>query len=146
VYGIDSDYNDYSLMLHYRDLLSARFSYADDFYGRGDEAVDVELSGRYPIMERLELSLGVGYNELNSVMATGSAVSSQADVPSTVHQTIYWNVGLTWFVDRFTFDIRYLDAAHHHSSPHVEEGEELEEDSELPYIDDNFVLTVSASF
>lgn len=124
LFGKHSDYNEYSMAVHYRDLLTTRIAVADDVYHRGGYAIDYELSGRYPIARNLEASAGIGYNNARRVLE---------------YDTLYWNAGATWFFRYGSVDFRYVDASHfatsHRSDALV-----------LPYLEDTFVFSLSLGF
>jgi uncharacterized protein (TIGR02001 family) len=101
VYNFSGDYNEFYLLLHYKDMLTAQVSYIDDFYGMGREAYNYELTGRYPITDFLEFSSTFGYAQVKSV---------SADYP-------YWNVGLTGTYKCIALDLRYHDAREIYSKP-----------------------------
>ncbi|MDD5033563.1 MAG: TorF family putative porin [Methylococcaceae bacterium] len=96
LFGKPSDYNEYSVALHYGDLISARVDLADDAYNRGGSTANYEISGRYPLSRNLSASLGLGYNQSN---------------PMLEYDWLYWNVGLSWFFKYGALDLRYVDAA-----------------------------------
>lgn len=89
------DYDEYYVLLHFKDRLSARLSISDDYYGLGNYALDYEITGRYPLMNALELSAGVGYSQTTAVLGSDYA---------------YWNIGLTYYYRIFALDLRYRDA------------------------------------
>jgi uncharacterized protein (TIGR02001 family) len=124
LFGKDSDYNEYSAAVHFSDLITARLAVADDLYHRGDAAIDYELTGRYPITEKLEASAGLGYNDAKPVLE---------------YNTLYWNIGLTWFFKYGALDFRYVDAAH--SSLSYGRDAVI-----LPDINNNFVFSLSVGF
>ena len=62
-FGKPADYNEFSISLNYRDLLTTRIGVTDDGYDRGGVYADYELMGRYPITDLLEFSSKVGYVE-----------------------------------------------------------------------------------
>ncbi len=95
LYGLEADYNEFYLFLHYKDLVSAQASFTDDFYGIGNAASFYELTGRYPLTDFLEVSATLGYGQLSKVLL--------ADYP-------YWNVGLTGRYKFVALDLRYYDA------------------------------------
>jgi uncharacterized protein (TIGR02001 family) len=95
LYGHNADYNEFYLFLHYGDVFTGRFSGTEDYYGTGRYALDYELTGRYPITDSVEFSVGFGYSQ------TSAALGS--DYP-------YWNIGLSYFYKAFSFDLRYMDA------------------------------------
>lgn len=124
IFGRYSDYNEYSLQLHFADLMSARFAAADDLYHRGDAAFDYELTGRYPLTESLEASAGLGY---------------YAAQPVLEYDSLYWNAGITWFFGYGSVDLRYVDYSHlsHSTDPNA---------LVLPYVDPKFVGSISVGF
>jgi uncharacterized protein (TIGR02001 family) len=124
LFGKDSDYNEYGAAVHFSDLLTARLAVADDVYNRGGTAVNYEVSGRYPIAEKVEVSAGVGYYDAK---------------PAMEYDTLYWNVGFSWFIKFAALDFRYVDTAHA-SLAHRSDG------LVLPYIDNHFVVSLSAGF
>lgn len=97
LFGRYSDYNEYSMSLHYRDLLSVRADLADDLYHRNHAGMNFEMSGRYPVTAALQLSAALGYF---------------GGKPAVEYDTLYWNVGLTAFLKYAAADIRYVDYAH----------------------------------
>ena len=96
IFGKFSDYNEYSTVLHYSDLASLRVDFANDAYNRGAGATNVELTGRYPILAKLSVSGGLGYNNATPVLE---------------YDTLYWNLGVTWHFKYVALDLRYADAA-----------------------------------
>lgn len=95
IFEFSGDYNEFYLLLHYKDMLSASASFTDDFYGVGDIAFFYELTGRYPITDFLEFSSTFGYAQTGNVIA--------ADYP-------YWSAGLTGRYKFIALDLRYHDA------------------------------------
>lgn len=95
IYEFSGGYNDFSLFLHYKELLSSQVSFIDDFYGMGNFALNYEITGRYPITDYLELSSTFGYAQTKYV--------TFADYP-------YWNAGFTGYYKFLAFDLRYHDA------------------------------------
>lgn len=123
--GKYSDYNEYSLTLRYSDLLSASFSYADDAYHRDTDTFNYEVSARYPLTSSLETSAGIGYNEALHLLE---------------YNTLYWNAGFTWYFHRFAaVDLRYVDFAWTADSQRAGS-------IELPYIDSEFLFSLTAGF
>jgi len=122
--GKFSDYNEYSAALHYSDLASVRFDFANDAYNRGAGATNVEITGRYPIFAHWSVSAGLGYNDATPVLE---------------YTTLYWNLGLTWFFKYGALDLRYADAADLADSS---KGLTLE----LPELRQNFIFSLSVGF
>jgi uncharacterized protein (TIGR02001 family) len=95
IFEFSGDYNEFYLILHYKDMLTAQASFTDDFYGMGDIAFFYELTGRYPLTDFLEFSSTFGYSQTNNVQS--------ADYP-------YWNAGMTGRYKFIALDLRYHDA------------------------------------
>jgi uncharacterized protein (TIGR02001 family) len=96
IFGRDSDYNEFYLFLHYRDLLTLRASISDSFYGSDVVSGDYELTVRYPLTEYLEVSSGVGYLQAKKVLGW---------------DYLYWNVGITGRYKFISADLRYVESA-----------------------------------
>ncbi len=124
LFGKSSDYNEYSVSLHFSDLISGRIDFANDIYNLGGNSLNYEISARYPILEKLVASAGVGYNHAK---------------PAVEYNALYWNIGITWFFKYYALDIRYVDLSE--SSPSLRKNE-----FELPKLDNNFVFTLSFGF
>jgi uncharacterized protein (TIGR02001 family) len=124
LFGQSSDYNEYSLSLHFSDLVSFRFGYADNFYHRGHAAYDYEISGRYPVTETIEVSAGLGYNDA---------------APTLEYNSLYWNAGFTWYFEYGSLDLRYVDFSHLETAQGYT-------GIVLPYIDPKFIISVSTGF
>ena len=61
--GETSNYAEFQLATHYQDWLSARWAYAPSAYGREASTFAYELLGRYSLMDTLQASVTVGYNQ-----------------------------------------------------------------------------------
>ncbi|GAB6142164.1 hypothetical protein JCM14076_28930 [Methylosoma difficile] len=129
VFGHNADYNEYYLFLHYKDVFSGRISYIDDFYQLGNYALDMELTGKYPLSDHFELSTSFGYSHTKTVLGS--------DYP-------YWNAGITYFYNIFAIDLRYMDA----SETNIEQNlaEKMHEKYDPPLLNSNIVLSVSVGF
>ena len=95
IFGKKSDFNEYYLLIHYRDLLSANISFSEDYYNRGKSAQNYELTGRYPLTDYLQISSGVGYSQTKKTLE---------------HDYLYWNAGLIFSYKFASLDFRYVDA------------------------------------
>jgi uncharacterized protein (TIGR02001 family) len=127
--GSSADYNELNAALHFRDLFTARFAVAMDAYGRGTEIFDYELQARYPLMDVLELSGSVGYEDADRVLE---------------YDYTYWNLGATWFFHRnAAIDLHYHDA---HLSDERLPGPGSMHLFELPEIENHVVVSVSVGF
>jgi uncharacterized protein (TIGR02001 family) len=95
VYTPSGDYNEFYVFLHYKDLVTAQASYAEDFYGLDGAAFFYELTGRYPITDFLQISSTLGYGHTQGIL---------------LDDYEYWNVGLTGTYKFISMDLRYHDA------------------------------------
>jgi uncharacterized protein (TIGR02001 family) len=127
--GHPADYNEFYLFLHYQDIFSGRISFAEDYYGLGDYAIDYELTGRYPITGYLELSASFGYSQTKAVLGS--------DYP-------YWNAGFTYYYKFVSLDFRYMDATE--TSINHAAAEQKHELYDPPLINATFVFSISAGF
>ena len=96
IFGNESDYNEFYGFLHFRDVATVRIAFSEDAYNRGKPSADFELTGRYPVTDRLELSAGVGFSLTREVLE---------------YDYLYWNAGFTWYWKFVGLDFRYLQAA-----------------------------------
>lgn len=124
LFGKNSDYNEYSASLHFRDLITCRIDFADDAYQRGRTTVNYEISGRYPLAAKLSVSAGTGYFNAE---------------PTLEYDLLYWNLGLTWFFKYGALDFRYVDSSE--SSPSYQNKA-----FKLPELDNRFVFSLSSGF
>ncbi|MGH8550984.1 MAG: TorF family putative porin [Methylococcales bacterium] len=95
IFGSSSDYNEFNLFLHFRDVLSTAVSFSEDYYHRGHAAASYEITGRYPITDFLEFSGSAGYTQAKRILT---------------YDYLYWNTGLTCFYKVVTLDLRYVNA------------------------------------
>ncbi|MGZ8151843.1 MAG: TorF family putative porin [Methylococcaceae bacterium] len=95
IFGHSADYNEYYLFLHYKDIFSGRMSFSEDYYNLGGYILDYELTGRYPVTDKLEISGSFGYGQTKDALGS--------DYP-------YWNIGVSYFYKPVAFDLRYMDA------------------------------------
>lgn len=95
IFGMPSDYNEFYLFLHYRDIISFAASFSEDYYHRGHAAGIYELTGRYPITDFLEFSGSAGYTQTRKTLD---------------YDYLYWNAGVTCFYKMISLDLRYADA------------------------------------
>jgi uncharacterized protein (TIGR02001 family) len=123
--GHNSDYNEFYLLLHYRDIFTARASFSEDFYNHGKFSGDYELTGRYPLTDSLEFSASIGYSQVEEVLE---------------YDYLYWGVGLTYYYKFIALDFRYMDA--------IEATKELDNDWQYDpeVIDPSFVFSISVGF
>jgi uncharacterized protein (TIGR02001 family) len=123
IFGQESDYNEYSAGLHFRDLLSVRLNVADDGYHRGGTLFNGELSGRYPLALDWIASAGIGYNRASVAL---------------IESTVYWNVGLTGYYRHFAVDLRYVDS--------VDVAAATSSVPTIPELGEKFIGSVSVGF
>ncbi len=124
LFGKNSDYNEYSIAVHFRDLATVRVDFAPDLYNRGGGARNYEISGRYPILEKLVVSAGLGYNDASAVLE---------------YDAWYWNAGITWFFTYGALDLRYVDQSE--TSPSSNPNA-----IDLPDLGNRFVFSLTAGF
>lgn len=124
LFGRESDYNEYGASLQFKDLITTRIAFSDNLYNRGRSALNYELSGRYPITRNLESSAGMGFYQANSTLA---------------YDSLYWNLGLTWFFKYAAVDLRYVDVAH---ISHSRRADTVN----LPELKYDFVFSLSIGF
>lgn len=129
VFGHDADYNEFYGFLHYKDLFTGKFAVSDDFYQLGNYALDCELTGRYPLTDKLEFSAGMGYHYTRAALGS--------DYP-------YWNIGLSYFYQPFAFDLRYIDSSETNINHALEEALHSRYDPTL--VDASIVFSVSVGF
>jgi len=89
----DANYFESSFAVHYRDLVTARFTYAPDSYGHAFELFTYELQTRYPLTDTFTLSAALGFEDGN---------------PIREYDYLYWNIGASWFLHKnLAVDLRY---------------------------------------
>jgi len=129
IFGLPSDYNDMSLFVHFRDVLSASVSFSEDYYQRGHAAANYELTGRYPVTDFLELSSGVGYTQAKQALE---------------YDYLYWNAGVSGFYKFVTLDLRYVHAVD--TANNANSRVDNHSDYYPPPIDPTFLFSISAGF
>jgi uncharacterized protein (TIGR02001 family) len=129
VFGHPADYNEFYLFLHYLDMFSGRISFAENYYGLRNYAIDYELTGRYPLTGYLELSASFGYSQTKAVLGS--------DYP-------YWNAGFTCYYKFVSLDFRYMDATE--TSINQAVAKQKHEFYDPPLIDATFVFSISVGF
>lgn len=125
IYNSSANYNEVYASAHYRDLFSAQLSYANDAYNQGEATYDIHLSGRYPLTDAIQASVGTGYFFARKVFE---------------YNYIYWDAGLTWYFSWGGVDIRYMGAR--------EAGSEYTTDwgYHPKMVDGEIVVTLSVGF
>jgi uncharacterized protein (TIGR02001 family) len=129
IFGKKSDFNEYYLFIHYRDLLSANISFSEDYYNRGKSAQSYELTGRYPLTDYLQISSGVGYSKTKKTLE---------------HDYLYWNAGLIFSYKFASLDFRYVDAAETANNQGNSSGNRFAYVPEV--LKSYFVFTISIGF
>ncbi len=95
IQGQDADYNLFNATVNFRDLLSARIGFSDNFYGQDAVSGHYELTKRYQLTDSLQISATVGYNQSRQTL---------------LFDYLVWNAGLSWFHPYGLVDIRYVDS------------------------------------
>lgn len=93
--GRRSDYNEFYLLIHYRDLISAHLSFSEDYYNQGRPYGNYEITARYPMTDYAQVSVLAGYSQTHHILD---------------YDYVYWNAGLTFYYKAFALDLRYTDA------------------------------------
>lgn len=94
--AFEYDYAELALSVQLRDALSGSVHVSNDLFGRGERAVAYELSGRRPLGARVDGLAGLGVYDLDRV--TGDSYA-------------YWNLGLSFSLERFALDLAYIDTS-----------------------------------
>ena len=125
IFGEQTDYNEFYLLVHYSDLLTASVSFSEDFYQQGDASGEYGLTGRYPITEEIEFSTSIGYSQVEEVFE---------------YDYLHWNAGLTYYYKFVALDFRYMDAVEATAPVEMK----WEYDPEV--LDPTFVFSLSIGF
>lgn len=128
IFGEKADYNEFYFYGHFRDILTANFSFSENGYQQGHMSFNYEITARYPITDSVEISGTLGYSNQLKILG---------------YDYLYQSVGLTWHVLRnLGVDIRYY------------KGQEFEPKNEPvlrwqfhpQVIDDRFVFSMTIGF
>jgi uncharacterized protein (TIGR02001 family) len=128
VYGHAADYGEINAVLYFRDLLTAHVGVSYDAYGRGRSPLDYEIDLRYPVMDTVEVSSSLGYEEANAVLN---------------YSRVYGHIGAGWFLDKHVaLALRYYNAQR------LDELKGGAEDTHLkpPRINSHVVFSLSIGF
>lgn len=126
IYGKESDYDEFYLFVHYRDLFTGQVSYVKDFYGIKGDAFFYELTGRYPLTDYLQISSTLGYAHTQGIL---------------LDDYQYWNVGLTGAYKFISLDLRY------HGARELEFADPLALPADHAVtLNDTIVFSISAGF
>lgn len=90
---IEYSYNELGLGFLLRDQVGASVSYSDDFMGQGISSLVFEISGRQPLPHRVDLNLGLGYQDLGR---------------GFVESYGFWSLGVSTTRSRLTIDLSYI--------------------------------------
>lgn len=105
--------------MHYQDWLSLLVSLAPNAYQREVNVANYELNVRHDLLDNLQLSAGLGYNQAGKLLG---------------QDYFYWNAGISWFATQhLAFDLRYVDAAlkaHQHEELHHNEFYPRQQDNQ----------------
>lgn len=92
--SVDYNYEELSVSANFRDRAWLEYAYSPDLYDTGAESHNVELYTEWPAGKHLIVGAGAGYYDVSSLVGTGYG---------------YWQLGLTWPINRFDLDLRYHD-------------------------------------
>lgn len=90
------NYEEYAVSVNYDDRAWLEYAYSPGYYGFDIDSHNVELITEWPAGEHLIVSGGAGYFDFSSPLDDAYA---------------YWNLGITWPVNRFSVDLRYHDTS-----------------------------------
>ena len=93
--NVDYDYVEYHLTGNFRDRFWLQYAYSPDLYNTGRDSHNAELYAEWALGRSLYAGAGFGYYDVSELAGSGYS---------------YWELGITWPVDRFEFDLRYHDA------------------------------------
>ena len=129
VCGHDVDYNEYYASVTFRDVVTTRASYVDDYWGTHRDVFNYDVTGKYSVTDYLDISATAGYT------TTRNAVGSDHS---------YWNIGATYFYKVVSLDIRYMDTAQNGTIKefHLPESQSFEPTK----INSSFVFTATVGF
>lgn len=91
---IDWDYTELGLALQ-RGAAALAVVYSDSAIGSGDHGLAVELTDRWRLPKDLQLAAGVGFFDLHAPF---------------LKDYLYWNLGLSRPIRRFTYTLGYFDS------------------------------------
>jgi uncharacterized protein (TIGR02001 family) len=128
VYGHEADYGEINALLYFRDLLTAHVGTSYDAYGRGRSTLDYEIDLRYPVMDTVEVSSGLGYEDANTVLN---------------YSRVYWHIGASWFLDKHV-----ALALHYYNAQRFDELKGGTENTRFkpPGINNHVVFSISIGF
>ncbi len=89
----DFSYNEAIVGLRYREQIAAFVAYTDSAFGSDEPSFTLELSALYPAPFHLDLSVGLGYSDLDDPFG---------------HSYSFWKLGVSRTLSRFTVDLGYF--------------------------------------
>jgi uncharacterized protein (TIGR02001 family) len=93
------DYGEWSASVGYRDRVFYTASYNDEYYARGRQALNQEVSVAFPLSANFEIGGAIGYFDIGRG-------------PEITH----WNVGASKLVGRMAVDLRYYDGNYRYAN------------------------------
>ena len=91
---IDYNYEEFGFSLNYDDRAWLEYAYSPDYWGLDIESHNVELISEWAAGKRLVLGAAVGYFDFQGLVDDSY---------------VYWDLGATWPINRFSIDLRYHD-------------------------------------
>lgn len=92
--SVDYNYEELIISANFRDRAWFEYAYSPDLYNTGAVAHNVELYTEWPAGKYLVVGAGAGYYDVSDLVGTGYG---------------YWELGVTWPINRFDLDLRYHD-------------------------------------
>ena len=93
---IDYNYEELILSVNFDDRAWFAYAYSPDLYHSDEASHNFELFTELPAGEHLLVGAGIGYYDISNLVDVGYA---------------YWELGVTYPIDRFDFDLRYHDTS-----------------------------------
>ncbi|MCH9698706.1 MAG: TorF family putative porin [Gammaproteobacteria bacterium] len=95
IQGEDADYNLFSAALNFRDLVTLRAGFSENFYAQDAASGHYLLNIRYPLTNSIQISTAVDYNQTRQTF---------------LYDYLGWNAGISWFHPYGVVDVRYVDS------------------------------------
>tara|TARA_R110001592_G_scaffold363372_2_gene686259 strand:- start:133880 stop:134638 length:759 start_codon:yes stop_codon:yes gene_type:complete len=92
--GVDLDWNELLLGLHFREYVSFLVGYSDEVFNIDGRGIYYSASGNYPLAENLRLKASVGYYDLDDALNDNY---------------VDWSVGAEYDIGMFTASLAYID-------------------------------------
>ncbi len=122
-FGASGDYNEFSVSLGFRDLVTAVIGITDDGYGKGGVYADYELIGRYPVTDLIDFSAKTGYVQSREALK---------------FDYFFWDAGLTFYYQFLGLDFRYFQSSRMNTKNEMPGG--------FPAVEPSFVFTISLAY